>query len=197
MVNPLLFPVALLLKSSSSRFTVRSSTSALFSSQSSSSSSLLPCPLVDPSTGETVDNLDEKLRKKRVALYFAAGWCPMCTSFEPPLLQFREASEQSGKPVELIYVSSDRKEEDATKRASQLDMMTVPFGDKSSALKQKYKIWAGSEAVQFGFGRRSGVPAIVVLDQKGEELAFVPAESQGPKSLSAWPINDEAGIWDS
>lgn len=194
MVNPLLFPVALLIKSSSSRFTMRSTTSPLFSSQSSSSS-LLPQPLIDPSTGETVQDLNEKCQQKRVALYFAAGWCPMCTSFEPSLITFRQACDDSGKPVELIYVSSDRNEEDALKRASQLDMMTIPFGEQTSEMKQKYKIWAGSEALKFGFGRRSGVPAIVVLDRDGEELAFVPAESQGPKSLSSWPLDDETGIW--
>ena len=29
---------------------------------------------------------------KRVGLYFAAGWCPMCMSFEPSLAQFVEAT---------------------------------------------------------------------------------------------------------
>lgn len=49
--------------------------------------------------------------------------------------------------------------------------------------------------MKFGFARRSGVPAIVVLDQAGEELAFVPAQSQGVKSLQSWPIDESSGIW--
>lgn len=121
----------------------------------------------------------------------------MCTSFEPSLIAFREACEESGKPVELIYVSSDRKEEDALKRASQLGMMVIPFGEQAAAMKQKLNIWAGSEALEFGFGRRSGVPAIVVLKEDGGELAFIPAESQGPRSLSSWPLDEETGIWNS
>ena len=47
---------------------------------------------------------------KRVGLYFAAGWCPMCTSFEPSLVQFVEATrspESNAPPVQLIYVSSE------------------------------------------------------------------------------------------
>ena len=50
---------------------------------------------------------------KRVGLYFAAGWCPMCTSFEPSLVQFVEATrspESNAPPVQLIYVSSDMDE---------------------------------------------------------------------------------------
>ena len=37
----------------------------------------------------------EALAGKRVALYFAAGWCPMCTSFEPALEKYRAYFEQS------------------------------------------------------------------------------------------------------
>jgi hypothetical protein len=118
----------------------------------------------------------------------------MCTSFEPALLQFQEASLQSGKPVEFIYVSSDRSEDDQSKRAERMQMMSVPF-DQTAELKQTLKIWAGSESLKFGFGRRSGVPAIVVLDHEGKELAFVAAESQGVKALQAWPMDDETGVW--
>jgi hypothetical protein len=118
----------------------------------------------------------------------------MCTSFEPALLQFQEASNQSGKPIEFIYVGSDRSEEHQLKRAERLQMMSVPF-DQTAEFKQSLQIWAGSESMKFGFGRRSGVPAIVVLDQEGKELAFVPAESQGVKALQAWPMDDENGVW--
>ncbi|OEU23720.1 putative nucleoredoxin [Fragilariopsis cylindrus CCMP1102] len=175
------------------RPTTTMATSKLFSSIAGSSS--LPQPIIDPSTGEEVIDLDEKLKDKRVALYFTAGWCPMCTSFEPALMSFQQNAKDAGKPIELIYISSDRNEETNIKRASQLNMYTVPFGDQTAELKKKYKIWAGSETFQFGFGRRSGVPAIVVLDKTGEELAFVAAESQGAKALATWPLDEALGIW--
>ena len=45
--------------------------------------------------------------------------------------------------------------------------------------------------------RRSAVwlPALVVLGSDGEELAFVPAESQGVRALQEWPLDDARGVW--
>jgi hypothetical protein len=111
------------------------------------------------------------------------------------LLQFRQAAKDSGKELELIYVPSDRSPEDASKRSAALDMLMVPFGEEADKLKREFNIWAGAESLKFGFGRRSGVPALVVLDSKGEELEFLPAEAQGVSALKAWPLDDDRGIW--
>lgn len=68
-------------------------------------------PPLNTSDGASITKQPQDLLKgKRVALYFAAGWCPMCTSFEPSLLKFREAAKSAGKDVEIIYVPSDRSE---------------------------------------------------------------------------------------
>ena len=45
----------------------------------------------------------------------------------------------------------------------------------------------------FGRDRRSGVPALVVVDSTDEEIAFLAAEAQGPSALKAWPL--DAGAW--
>ena len=34
-----------------------------------------------------------------------------------------------------------------------------------------------------------------ILDKNGNELTFIPAESQGVRSLQLWPLDDENGIW--
>ncbi|EJK70989.1 hypothetical protein THAOC_07609 [Thalassiosira oceanica] len=153
--------------------------------------------LLDSKGGElTLSATKSKLHGKRVALFFSAGWCPMCTSFEPALLQFREAATASSKDVEIIYVPSDRSETDLLKRTEAMDMLSVRIGEEADALKKRFCVWAGSECVKLGSGRRSGVPALVVLDGKcGEELAFLPAESQGAKSLQSWPLENADGIW--
>lgn len=207
-MRQLLFPVGSFLLSSrlAQAFVVnpaecssRSGVKRIFSSSArcGAATASLPSPLWDAS-GKEIDSdaVSEKLSNRRVAYYFAAGWCPMCTSFEPALLQFREAAAESDKPIELIYVPSDRSETDQVKRSSAMGMLSVPFGKEANDIKLKYKIWAGSEALKLGFGRRSGVPALVVLDgETGEEMAFVPAESDGIRSLASWPLDEERGIW--
>ena len=165
---------------------------------STSRNAIASLPSLNSSVGTamTLDAIADRLAGKRVALYFAAGWCPMCTSFEPSLLQFREAAASSGKDIELIYVPSDRSEADAVKRTSALGLISVPIGDEADEMKKRWKIWAGVESVKLGTGRRSGVPALVVLDSKnGDELAFLPTESQGSKALNSWPLDDAAGLW--
>ena len=130
----------------------------------------------------------------RVGLYFAAGWCPMCTSFEPSLAQFVEATrspESNAPPVQLIYVSSDMDEAAAEARAAALGMDRVDFA-MAQALKTNFKIWSGRERPEFGDGRRGGVPAIVVVDRDCGELQYLNAEGEGAAALGKW--KDE-GAW--
>ena len=148
-------------------------------------------PLLQPS-GKPITDLPARLAGKRVGFYFSAGWCPMCTSFEPSLLAFREQCANSGTPIELIYVPSDRSAADAAKRAQSLDCATVPF-EHADSLKKQHRVWSGSEAGKLGRDRRSGVPAIVVLSPEGSELVFVDAETRGPASLKKWDLS--AGVF--
>jgi hypothetical protein len=41
------------------------------------------------------------------------------------------------------------------------------------------RVWSGREVETFGFRRRSGVPAVVVIDPSGSEVAFLPGERYG------------------
>jgi hypothetical protein len=145
----------------------------------------------------TVDAITNKLQNKRVALYFAAGWCPMCTSLEDTALtKFRTEKSISGQDVELIYVPSDKSVDETVKRTMVLDMMSVPYGKEADAIKSRFKVWAGIESVKLGTERRSGVPALVVLDSlNGDELSFLPTEREGAKALLSWPIDNPNGIW--
>jgi nucleoredoxin len=148
-----------------------------------------------PITDSSGAPLQETFAGKRVAYYFTAGWCPMCTRFEPSLLQFKAAAEQAGKPIELIMVSSDRSSADAQKRAKALGLPLVEYdGDSRSDLKRRFSVWAGAESAQhIGYSRRSGVPALVVINEAGDEIGFLDAESSGPAALSKWELDD--GVW--
>lgn len=131
---------------------------------------------------------------KRVGLYFAAGWCPMCTSFEPSLTAFVEATrspESNAPPVQLIYVSSDGSEEDAGARAAALGMDRVDVAT-AQELKKTFKVWSGRERPAFGDGRRGGVPAIVVVDRECNELQYLNAEGEGAAALGQWK---DGGAW--
>jgi len=44
-------------------------------------------------------------------------------------------------------------------------------------------------------GRRSGIPAFVVLDNTGEELCFLNAERDSISALADWPLDDPVNIW--
>lgn len=143
-------------------------------------------PLLGP-TGTPIADLPARVTGKRVGLYFSAGWCPMCTRFEPHLLQFRKECAEQGTPIELIYVPSDRSEAAALGRANELQFAMVAF-DHADALKKKWKVWAGSEVSTLGSDRRSGVPAIVVVSPDDKELAFVDAERSGADSLKKWNV---------
>jgi len=165
---------------------------------SSQCTALASLPSLNSPDGSAMmaDALAGRLKGKRVALYFAAGWCPMCTSFEPSLLKFREAAASSGKDVEIIYVPSDRSEGDVAKRVAAMGMLSVPIGEEADAMKSRHKIWAGAECGKLGTGRRSGVPALVVLDSRsGDEMAFLAAESRGAGALGSWPLDDDGCVW--
>ena len=116
----------------------------------------------------------------------------MCTGFEPSLMKFVSAADDAGKPVSLIYVASDRSKQDAMARANALGCLQVEYdGDARAELKKKFNVWSGSESPKFGFfGRRSGVPALVVLSEDGTEVAFIDAERRGAGSLTKWPLDE-------
>ena len=114
----------------------------------------------------------------------------MCTSFEPALMKFVSAAETSGKPVELVYVASDRSKGDAMARAKALGCLQVSFdGDVRSNLKKQFNVWSGSEIMEFGpFGRRSGVPALVVLSEDANSQVRTFMASAPPRRVIAHRI---------
>ena len=121
-----------------------------------------------------------------VALYFAGEWCPLCRRFTPALRAFRKTWNAS---VQIVFVSSDMSEVDAAEHyAHQLGgWLALAWDDPLAvALKRRHKVWSGREVGTFGYGRRSGVPAVVVIDRAGAELAFLPGERWGAAALHEW-----------
>jgi len=51
------------------------------------------------------------------------------------------------------------------------------------------------EDIRDEFGRRSGIPAFVVLDNNGGEFCFLNAERDSISVLADWPLDDPQNIW--
>ncbi|XP_037528137.1 nucleoredoxin-like protein 2 [Rhipicephalus sanguineus] len=105
----------------------------------------------------TTITAEAALRNKRlICLYFAAEWCPPCATFTPILAAaYREAKDE-GLPIEVVFVSSDRSEDEmiAFVKSSHENWPALPYGDPLQfTLKARYKI--------------SGIPTLVVLNARG------------------------------
>ncbi|KAG7346458.1 thioredoxin-like protein [Nitzschia inconspicua] len=219
----------------------------------------LPSPLID-AHGNVLDNaqtIASLVQGQRVALYFAAGWSRDCRELDFMLAQYRSALKDSQQPIQLIYVPSDKSQEEQLARMQELGLeVGVPLGETADALKKKYGVWPDAEVDKFGgvvrervddgefvvgdeeveavqgveqggeetdqassdivaafeagvtpaevfpkptieddSGRRSGIPAFVVLDNKGEEFCFLNTERDSITALADWPLDDLQGHW--
>ena len=137
----------------------------------------------------------QRFAGRQVALYFAGEWCPLCRRFTPALRQFHSRYADS---VDIVFVSSDSSAEEAQQHFEhgQGDWVALDWADPLSAkLKRQHRVWSGREVMQFGMNRRSGVPAVVVVDSAGGEVAFMAAERDGASALKSyrsdwrrWPV---------
>ena len=145
-------------------------------------------------SGELVKALDV-LKGKEVALYFAAAWCPMCRHFTPLLNQYYR---NSGRKIELIFVSSDFSKQSALEHFNndQGDWYSLQYEDAlNDELKRKFLIWSGKESSKFGTGRRAGVPSIVLINENGEEVKFFTTERDGISALDEWSSMSNTCAW--
>merc|ERR1712110_400015 len=71
----------------------------------------------------------EALAGKKVLVYFSAHWCPPCRGFTP-LLKEAYGDELKGKPVEVVFVSSDQSADGALSyfNNDHGDWLLVPHG---------------------------------------------------------------------
>jgi len=60
---------------------------------------------------------------------------------------------------------------------------------------ERDKVTGKIEDVRDEHGRRSGIPAFVVLDNNGGEFCFLNAERDSISVLADWPLDDPKNIW--
>lgn len=133
--------------------------------------------------GEEIDTASAFGGKKAVALYFSAHWCPPCRGFTPQLAEWY-TKDLNGKGLEVVFISSDRSEDDFKDYYKEQPWLALPFSarDKKAALSTKYKV--------------EGIPALVIInpedgsvitkdgrssvsrDPTGEKLPWIPPTFQ-------------------
>ena len=98
-------------------------------------------------------NLDQIADCQFVLLFFSAGWCAPCEQFLQVLKDFYSEVNLSEKIIEILYVSSDRGEQDFKDTYAKMPWITVPFSNPlHESLKKKYEI--------------IGVPVVLVCEAK-------------------------------
>ena len=110
--------------------------------------------------------------KDHYAIYYSAHWCPPCRKFTPQLVSFYNSYSKRHDNFEIIFVSSDRSEdemEDYIKTAN-MPWPALKFGQRDHP------------ATRYS-GR--GIPCLVLLDNNGNVLAdsYVGNRYVGPTSV--------------
>jgi len=99
----------------------------------------------------------ESLFGKVFAFYFSAHWCPPCRGFTPQLAQWYTKDLKS-KGLEVVFVSSDKDEEQFKDYFKEMPWLALDFEDR----KRKAQL-SGM------FGVR-GIPALVIVDKDGSVI---------------------------
>lgn len=115
-----------------------------------------------------------------VGLYFAASWCPMSTPvtealkdaflesegkfLSPPGSEEAGGDEDLHRTFALVYVSSDKTEEDMVSYAGK-NWINVPFGsDERPELKKHFRTCARIELEELGIDRKNEIPTLIIID---------------------------------
>lgn len=98
------------------------------------------------------------LQGKVVALYFSAHWCPPCKGFTPLLKEFYKSIKGQGLPLEIVFVSSDKSESEASSyfQNDHGDWLMLDLGQKAG-VSDKFQI--------------KGIPTLIVIDPAGKAVA--------------------------
>jgi nucleoredoxin len=103
---------------------------------------------------------DELEPKDYYAIYYSAHWCPPCRKFTPKLVDFYNQASKEHENFEIIFVSSDRSEDDMAAYMEETDMpwLALDYDKKKSS----------NELTQFA---GSGIPCLVLVDSNGKVLS--------------------------
>lgn len=108
-------------------------------------------------------------------LYFSAHWCPPCRSFTPKLAQFYEQVNQTGKKLEIVYVSMDRTESDFNDYYGGMPWLAIPYDGQREAVSSRYGV--------------NSIPTLALIKKDGtviEQNCRGAVEGTGPSVYDEW-----------
>ena len=116
--------------------------------------------------------------KRVVCFYFSAHWCPPCRQFTPILKEAYEEFGNESKDLEIVFVSSDRTDEDMKNymEDSHGSWLAVPRNsDIAQALKTKLGV--------------QGIPVLIVCKRDGSVITKEgrsDVNKGGPALMKTW-----------
>ncbi|CAG9330513.1 unnamed protein product [Blepharisma stoltei] len=117
------------------------------------------------------------LHNYRIVLVLAsASWCPTCHQFLPRLIDFYRAVNSSGKIMEIVFVSRDKKVDEFNNIVRNVPWVAMNFDQRRA------------EAVFQRFGI-SGIPKLILLNQNGAPVRMECREdilANGPGCIEIW-----------
>ncbi|XP_021346337.1 nucleoredoxin-like [Mizuhopecten yessoensis] len=114
----------------------------------------------------------ENLEGKVIGLYFSAHWCPPCRAFTPQLAEKYKELKDAGKPFEIVFVSSDKSEEQYHEYLSEMPWLALPYKDpRCKSFSNKFDI--------------SGIPALVLVNAEGKVIT-----TEGRATIMEAPIKE-------
>ena len=113
-----------------------------------------------------------------VALYFAASWCPMSTPISVALDKafgnkdyILKPNDKGSKPLSIVYVSSDRDEDEYNEYIDNRNWLAIPFeSTQRTDIKKHFKTCAHRELEELDIDRKHEIPTIIVIDSESEGI---------------------------
>lgn len=122
-----------------------------------------------------------------VGIYFAASWCPDSTPATQTLMKTfgsssslllppqtddnKEDPPSERYPFSIVYVSSDKSEQDALTYGDLENWIRVPFeSSERTELKRHFQTCANSEKKKLNVHRKYGIPTLIVVDSDTESV---------------------------
>lgn len=102
---------------------------------------------------------EKELAGKVILVYFSAHWCPPCRGFTPTLKDCFEDLKEKDKPVVIVFVSSDRSDDEMKSyfKEDHGDWFCAPHNSPmANNLKKNCEV--------------SGIPTLAVVNMNGDVL---------------------------